>query len=174
MITICIRCFMTGGPSEEHRNNKPKQGKNSGEVKRRHHVSYQPPRILLTGMRAPPERTLSQNDWPETTWKLILSPQTRDCESRGRAVLLGSLTLLVPSPVKSLSLSVGVSPQTIHFRVLDRSPLGGPGRDPASQNRTMAAYLRTKKSVQLEQSKQGGECKRCGRGTSKSQSCRIF
>ena len=34
---------------------------------------------------------LSQNDWLKTTRKLIPSP---DCEPRGRAVLLGSLTLL--------------------------------------------------------------------------------
>ena len=39
-----------------------------------------PPRIFLAGihlgqaMRAPPGSTLSQNDWPETTRKLIPSP----------------------------------------------------------------------------------------------------
>ena len=52
----------------------------------------------------PPGGTLSQNDWPETTWKLILSQKNKDCESWGRAVLLGSQTLLlsawVPLPNK--------------------------------------------------------------------------
>ena len=43
------------------------------------HMSYQPPRILLPGthlvwaMCTPLGGTLSQNDWPETTWTLILS-----------------------------------------------------------------------------------------------------
>ena len=39
-----------------------------------------------------------------------------------------------PFPVKSLALSAHVSPQTIHFRVLDKSPLSGPGRSPPSCN----------------------------------------
>ena len=43
-------------------------------------VTYQPPRTLFAGihlgwaMRVPPRKTLSQNDWPETTWKWIPSP----------------------------------------------------------------------------------------------------
>ena len=49
-----------------------------------------------------------------------------------RAVLLSSLTLLLfaqaPFPIKSLSLSACVSPQTIHFQVLDKSSFSGPGR----------------------------------------------
>ena len=35
-----------------------------------------------------------------------------------------------PFPIKSLALSAHVSPQTIHFRVLDKSPVSGPGRGP--------------------------------------------
>ena len=42
--------------------------------------------------------------------------------------------LRAPFPVKSPALSACVSPQTIHFRVLDRSPLSGPERGPASCN----------------------------------------
>ena len=40
-----------------------------------------------------------------------------------------------PFPIKSLALSAHVSPQTIHFRVLDKSPVSGPGRGPPSCNR---------------------------------------
>ena len=40
-------------------------------------------------------------------------------------------------PIKSLALSTHVSPWTIHFRVLDKSPVLGPGRDPPSCNRTI-------------------------------------
>ena len=55
-----------------------------------------------------------------------------------RAVLRGSLTLLLPTrvpfPIKSLALSAHVSPRTIHFRVLDKSPVSGPGGGPLSCN----------------------------------------
>ena len=67
--------------------------------------------------------------------------KTRDCEPRGRAVLLCSLTLLLsappPLPIKPLALSACVSPRTIHFRVLDKSPLSGPGRGPPSCNNSL-------------------------------------
>ena len=39
-----------------------------------------------------------------------------------------------PFPIKPLALSVHVSPQTIHFQVLDKSPVSGPGRGPPSCN----------------------------------------
>ena len=39
-----------------------------------------------------------------------------------------------PFPIKSLALSAHVSPRTIHFRVLDKSPVLGPGRGPPSCN----------------------------------------
>ena len=53
----------------------------SGKVKRIHHMSH-----LLTGMHlgwvthVPPGKTLSQNDWPETT----LHHKTQNCEPCGR------------------------------------------------------------------------------------------
>ena len=40
-----------------------------------------------------------------------------------------------PFPIKSLVLSAHVSPRTIHFRVLDKSPVLGPGRGPPSCNK---------------------------------------
>ena len=39
-----------------------------------------------------------------------------------------------PFPIKPLALSVHVSSWTIHFRVLDKSPVWGPGRGPPSCN----------------------------------------
>ena len=39
-----------------------------------------------------------------------------------------------PFPIKSLALPAHVSPWTIHFRVLDKSPVSGPGRGPPSCN----------------------------------------
>ena len=41
-----------------------------------------------------------------------------------------------PFPIKSLAWSAHVSPWTIHFRVLDKSPAAGPGRGPPSRNGT--------------------------------------
>ena len=39
-----------------------------------------------------------------------------------------------PFPIKSLALLAWLSPQTILFQVLDKSPLSGPGRGPPSCN----------------------------------------
>ena len=109
-------------------------------------LSCQPPRILFTGIRfgckmyAPPGSTLSQtkcghkhDDWPETTQNLSPLHKTWDCEARGRAVSLGSLTQ-VPFSIKSLALSARMSPQIIHFWMLDKSPLWGSGRGAPSCN----------------------------------------
>ena len=40
-----------------------------------------------------------------------------------------------PFPTKPLALSAYVSPRTIHFRVLDKSPVSSPGRGPPSYNK---------------------------------------
>ena len=89
---------------EETSHHQPEEfGK--GEKETPVHMSYQPPRILLAGihlcrvMHAPLGSTVSQNDWPETTQKLTHHRKTQDCEPRGRAVLLGSLTWLLSTRV---------------------------------------------------------------------------
>ena len=46
-------------------------------------------------MPVPPGRTLSQNNWPKTIWKLIHYHKTWCCEPCGRAALLGSLMRLL-------------------------------------------------------------------------------
>ena len=46
-----------------------------------------------------------------------------------------------PFPIKPLALSAHVSPRTIHFRVLDKSPVSGPGRGPPSYNSAMVKNL---------------------------------
>ena len=47
-----------------------------------------------------------------------------------------------PFPIKSLALSAHVSPRTVHFRVLDNSPVSGPGSDPSSSNNPIPALVR--------------------------------
>ena len=77
---------------------------------------------------------------PESEWlawetqKLILSLKTRDCKPHSRAILLGSLTLLLstqmPLPNKVSYLSAHMSPPIIHFWVSDKNPLLGLVRSP--------------------------------------------
>ena len=73
-----------------------------------------------------------QDDWPETTWKLTPLPYnlrlwaTWQSSSPGFPILLPSTRR--PFRIKSFAWSVLVSSWTIHFRMLDRSPLSGPGR----------------------------------------------
>ena len=122
-------------------------------------MSY-PSRSLLSEihlgwvMHGPPGRTLSQNDWPET----IQNHKTRDCEPHDRTVFRVSLMLLLSTgstflikslPIKSLALSAHVSPQTIHFRVFDKSPPLGSRRGPPSSNRILKVQECQTKSILL-------------------------
>ena len=144
----------TGGPDKEHRTDKLppakriREGPKEGGDTTAHNMSYQPPRNPCAGnhldweMCAPPGRALNQtkyehkkDDWPETTWKtnpITINPETAShvaeqfswvplshCSPPGR-----------PFPTKSFALSASVSPRTIHFWVLDKSPLLGPGMGP--------------------------------------------
>ena len=85
-------------------------------------------------MCALPGRFLSQNklghrqdDWPEATWKanpIIITPETELC---GKQFCVPLPCYSPPRlPVKSFALLVCVSPQTILFWVLDKSPFLGP------------------------------------------------
>ena len=136
-----MSCFMTGGPGKEQVTNKPPPTRRIWERSKGDTTcppTSQNPSLLYPSWlnKACTTRKNSESDWLKTTRKLIPSRKTRDCEPRGGAVLLGSLTLLLsswaPFPIKSLALAAHVSPQTIHFRALDKSPVSGPGRDPSS------------------------------------------
>ena len=124
---------MTGGPGKEHGTNKPPPVEEFGKGQKETSHVRPPPRIL-SGIhlgwtrRAPPGSTLSQNDWLKTTRKLIpiaIKPET--------ASQVAELFSWVPLPycsppgcpflIKSLALSAHVPPWTIHFWVLDKSPV---------------------------------------------------
>ena len=80
-----------------------------------------------------------QDDWPETTRKL--TPLPEKLRLRATRVLFPCCSPpRHPFLTKSFALSVGVSPRTIHFQVLDTSPLSGPGRGPPSCNGTLYFY----------------------------------
>ena len=89
-------------------------------------------------MHVPPGRTPRQNDWPETTPKLTPSlynprPRAKWQSSSPGFPYPAALHLSAPSQW-SLLLCQHVSPQIIHFWVLDKSPLLAPGRGPLSCN----------------------------------------
>ena len=93
----------------------------------------------------PPKRTLSQTKYKCKYWARQLTkdnPERNpipikigDCEPRGRAVLLGSFTLLlsarVPLPNK-VSCFVSTYVPSVHFWELDMSLFSGLGRGPPS------------------------------------------
>ena len=80
IVTIGMSYFTVGSPGKEHGLNKPPPtGRVWERSKGNVNVSYHLPEILLSGIHlgtrcAPPGRTLSQSDWPKTTWKLMWSP----------------------------------------------------------------------------------------------------
>ena len=111
------------------------------------HMSYQPPRILLTGIhlgwavpratRKDPESEWWARDNPETN-PITIKPETAShvAEQSSWVTLPSCSPPGCPFPIKSLALSARVSPRTIHFWVLDKRPLSGPGRGPPSCNIT--------------------------------------
>ena len=159
-VTICMSYFMTRGPDKEYGTNKPPStGRIWGQVKRRHQsiMSYKPPRILLAGihlgwvMHVPPGRTLNQSDWDlsvsvsnnRETSPIIIKPKTAShvVEQSSWVPLLCCSLPRHPFPIKSLVLSARVSPWTIHFWVLGKKPLLGPGRGPPFWNNMKKPFL---------------------------------
>ena len=135
---------MTEGPAKEHWTNKPPptgrfQERSKGDTTWLT-ISQNPSLCHPSWLnKACTTRKDSESEWlakdnPETN-PISIKPKT--ASQFCRAVLPGSLTLLLSPPgcsfpIKSLTLSAHVSPQTIHFRVLDKSPVSGPGRGPPS------------------------------------------
>ena len=136
MVTTCLSYLTTRGPGKEHRTNRlPSTGRtqerSKGAEEMPVHMSYEPPRILLTGIHLcwarhpPPGRTLSQNDWPETN-PIATKPET--ASHMAEAVLLGPLALLPSTwhsfPIKSPALPAHVSSDSSFLRVRQELTLG--------------------------------------------------
>ena len=142
---------MTGGPGTEQGTNEAPP---NGKVKWWHHLSdHLPESFSMTSILDEQCVHHQKGLWVRMIEQRQLRNKshhhkTRDNEPRGRVVLLGFLTLLLssraPFPIKSLALSAHVSTQTIHFWVLEKSPLLGPGRDPPSCKSTHARTCRLK------------------------------
>ena len=110
-----------------------------------------PPRILLSGIhpcswlnKACTTRKDSESEWLAKD-NLETNPITIKPKTVSHMAELFSWVPLpycsppgCPFPIKSLALSTYVSPRTIHFRVLDKSPVSGPGRGLPSCNSSIS------------------------------------
>ena len=116
-----------------------------GKVKRRHHVSDHFPESSLLASILTEQRWATRKD-QELEWLARDNPESNPVTIKPKTVshlavqvswipLPSSSLPRHPFPIKSLAFSAPVSPQTIHFLVLDKSPLSGAGKGPPSCNR---------------------------------------
>ena len=136
---------MTGGPGKEHRTNKLPPTESVRERSKRDPTcltTSQNPSLLHPSWlnKECTTRKDSESEWlakdnPGNN-PITIKPET----ARHVAELFSWVPLPYCSPpgcpfsIKSLALSAHVSPWTIHFQVLDKSPVSGPERGPPSCN----------------------------------------
>ena len=148
MVTICMSCFTTGSPAKEHGTNKPPPTGRIQERSKRdatYPTTSQNPSLWHPSWmnKACSTRKESESEWlakdnPETN-PITIKPKTASHVAK----LFAWVPLPYcsppgcPFPIKSLVLSADMSPRTIHFRVLDKSPVSGPGRGPVSYNKSV-------------------------------------
>ena len=144
-----MSCFMTGGPGKEHRTNKPPP---NGRVQERSNSDTKCPTTSQNPSHWHPSwmsNACATRKDSESEWLLRgnaeMNPITIKPETASHAAEWFFWVPLPycsppghPFPIKSLALSAHVSPQKIPFRVLDKSPLLGPGRGPPSCKSTTA------------------------------------
>ena len=93
------------------------------------HLSCQPLRIFLIRIHIDWAMHITRKD-PESKWLTRDNPETNPITIKPETEQLSWVPLPCCSPSRCLCpivLSAHVSPQTIHFWVLDNSPLSGPG-----------------------------------------------
>ena len=133
-----MSCFTTGGPGKEHRANKPPPTRRVRERSKGDTIcatTFQNPSLWHPSWlnMACTNRKDSESEWfakgnPETN-PITIKPETASHLTELFWVLLPYCSPpRCPFPIKSLALSAHVSPRTIHFWVLDKSPVSGPGR----------------------------------------------
>ena len=103
------------------------------------HSDHLPESFLLASTRKDSESEWFAKDNLETN-PITIKPKTSShvAEQFFWVPIPYCSPLGLPFPIESLALSAHVSPRTIHFRVLDKSPFSGPGRGPPSCNNTFA------------------------------------
>ena len=133
-VTICMNCFMTGGPGKEHGTNKwPPTGRVWGRSKgdttclttSLNHSHWQPSWLS----NACTTRKDSESEWLVSD-NLEINPITVNLKTGSHVAEQFSWVPLPyhsppghPFPIKSLALSTHVFPQPIHFWVLAKSPI---------------------------------------------------
>ena len=149
-----MSCFTTGGPGKEQGTNKPPP------IRRVRERSKGDATCLTTSQNPPlwhpswlnkacTTRKDSESEWlakdnPETN-PITIKPKTGShvTEQFSWVPIPYCSRPRCPFPIKSLALSEHVSPRTIHFRVLDKSPVWGPGRGTPSCNNSAREFERT-------------------------------
>ena len=145
IVTICTSCLTTRGPGKEHITNKPPptrrvQERSKGDTTCP--TTSQNPSCWHQSWlnKVWTTRKDSESEWLAKD-NLEINPITIKLKTSSHVAEQFSWVPLpycsppgCPFPIKSLALSAHVSPRTIHFRVLDKSPVSGPGRGPPSCN----------------------------------------
>ena len=145
IVTICMSCFMTGGPGKKQGTNKPpptrrvrerSKGDNTYLTTSQNPSLWHPSwlnKVWTTRKDSESERLAKDN---LETNPITIKPETASHMAELFWVPLPCCSLPgCPFPIKSLALPAHVSPWTIHFWVLDKSPVSGPGRGPPSCNK---------------------------------------
>ena len=141
IVTICMSCFMTGGPGKEQGTNKPpptrrvrerSKGDNTYLTTSQNPSLWHPSwlnKVWTTRKDSESERLAKDNLETNT---INIKPKTAShvTEQFSWVPLPCCSPPRCPFPMKSLALSAHVSPRTVHFQVLDKSPVSGSGRGP--------------------------------------------
>ena len=149
-----MSCFMTGDPGKEYGTNKPPP---TARVRERlkgdtaclstsQNPSLWHPSWLsdACATRKDSELEWLAKDHLETNpIAIILETVSHAAEQFSWVALPYCSPPGCPFPIKSLALSAHVSPRTIHFWVLDKSPVLGPGRRPPACNSISRQSIRT-------------------------------
>ena len=151
IVTICMSCFTTGDPGKDYWSNKPPT---TGRIQERSKgdttclTTSQNPSLWHPSWlnKACTTRKDSESEWLAKgnleTNLITLKPETESqvAELFSWVPLPFCSPPGCPFPIKSLALSARVSPQTIHFWVLDKSPVLGLGRGLPSCNNSISLF----------------------------------
>ena len=151
IVTICMSCFSTGVPGKEQGTNKSLP---TGTVWERSKGDTTCPSTSQNPSLWHPSwlnKACTTMKDSESEWLAKDNPGTNPITVKPETVShMAELFSWVPLPywsppgcpfpIKSLALSAHVSPRTIHFQVLYKSPVSGPGRGPPSCNGKVVWY----------------------------------